>query len=323
MRAIVLEGQGRISVRNVPAPEPGPGEALIDIRYAGICGTDLQLARGYMEFTGIPGHEFVGTVSRVQCRADRLLLGSRVAGEINIGCEDCPLCLSGLSRHCSRRKVLGILDKDGAFAEQVTLPVRNLHAVPDAISDAQAVFIEPVAAALEILEQVDVTRSTSALVLGDGRLGLLASQALRMGGSHVTVEGHHERKLALARELGFDAVLAPGGCDGNAYDLVVEATGSPVGLEHALGHVRPRGTVVVKTTTTGSLRLQMTRIVVDEMTLVGSRCGRFEPAIQALESGAVKVDDLISSELLLDQGVEAFRMASAPENLKVLLRVAR
>ncbi|HZI92940.1 MAG TPA: alcohol dehydrogenase catalytic domain-containing protein [Patescibacteria group bacterium] len=323
MRAVVLEGPGRISLEDVRDPAPGPGEALIDVKVAGICGTDLQLARGYMGFTGIPGHEFVGTVAVVNSHADKLLIGARVVGEINIGCEECALCAEGLQRHCGRRRVLGILGKEGAFAERLTLPIRNLHAVPGTISDSQAVFIEPIAAALEILDQVVVARSERILVLGDGKLGLLVAQALATRGSDVTVAGHHEAKLALARELGLKAVTPAGLSGTRPFDLVVEATGRPEGLDLALTHVRPRGTVVMKTTSQGPAAFEAWRAVVNEITLVGSRCGRFEPAIEALVSGDIKVDPLVTAELPLDDGMAAFDKAREPGALKVLLRVAR
>jgi len=321
MRAIVLRGPGRISLEDVPDPKPGPGEALIEVRRAGICGTDLQLARGYMSFTGIPGHEFVGTVREVSSRADRLLAGTRVAGEINLGCEECALCAEGMSRHCRRRRVLGLLSKDGAMAERVTLPVRNLHVVPDTVTDTQAVFIEPAAAALEILDQIPVGRGSRVLVLGDGRLGLLAAQALADRAREVTVEGRHEAKLSLARTLGLATILsgAARGTDVDPYDIVVEATGSAGGLDTALERVRPRGTVVMKTTCEGSTPFAAWRAVVDEVTLVGSRCGRFQPAIQALRDGRIKVDGLVTAELPLEQGVEGFRLAAERGTLKVIL----
>ena len=324
MRAIVLRGPGQVSLEDVPAPEPGPGEALIDVRCAGICGTDLQLVRGYMAFTGIPGHEFVGTVTRVTSRPDRVLNGCRVAGEINLACGECRRCAEGLSRHCGRRRVMGLLGKDGVFAQQVTLPVRNLHVIPDGVTDEQAVFIEPAAAALEILDQISVSPSQDILVLGDGRLGLLAAQALASRGCEVTVAGRHETKLSLARSLGLKTIMAhdmgDDTKDRDRHDMVVEATGSAQGLDLALGLVRPRGTVVMKTTCEGATPFAAWRAVVNEITMVGSRCGRFEPALALLQSRSINVADMISESLPLADARRAFRRAAAPGVLKVLLQ---
>ncbi|HEY3174294.1 MAG TPA: alcohol dehydrogenase catalytic domain-containing protein [Candidatus Polarisedimenticolia bacterium] len=322
MRSIVLEGPDRISVRDLPALEPGPGEALIDVRLAGICGTDLQLARGYLDFRGVPGHEFVGTVAGVRSPSDRVLLGARVVGEINLGCQTCRLCPEGMERHCPRRRVLGILGKAGAFAEQVTLPISNLRVVPPSLSDEQAAFVEPTAAACEILDQVQVGPSLRTLVLGDGRLALLAAQVLAWSKATVTVAGHHAAKLETARSLGLTAVRSPDEIPRDPFDLVVEATGSPAGLDLALRMVRPRGTVVMKSTCAGRTSFDAWRAVVDEVTLVGSRCGRFEPAIEALSSGEIRVDPLISRILPLDEGPEAFRLAGDGETIKILLRVS-
>lgn len=322
MRAIVFSGPGRISVREVPSPQLGPGEALIDVLVAGICGTDLNLARGYMGFSGVPGHEFVGTVREVASTADRLLVGARVTGEINLGCQDCSACADGMARHCHRRRVLGILGKDGAFAESLTLPVSNLHVVPDTMSDRQAVFIEPVAAGFEIIDQVGVCAGQRVLVIGDGRLGLIVAQVLASRGAIVTVLGHHESKLAVGRTLGLTGVLLDDSPVTERFELVVEATGSTSGLDEALARVRPRGTVILKTTCAGATTLDASRIVIDEVTLIGSRCGRFEPAIQALRGGDVVVEPLITGEMPLEAGVEAFERATQGGTIKILLRIA-
>lgn len=323
MLAVVLDGCGGISVEQVPSPRSMPGEALINVRAAGICGTDLQLSHGYMAFRGIPGHEFVGTVSEAVSPADRVLLGARVPGEINIGCHECARCFEGMQRHCRGRRVLGILGRDGAFAEQLTLPVSNLRAVPDSISDEEAVFIEPTAAAFEILDQITVGPAQRALVLGDGRLGLLVGQVLAGAGAAVTVAGRHPDKLEVARRLGLHAVPETEGLPEAPFHLVVEATGRPEGLDRAVAFAMPRGTVVMKSTCAGDLSFDAARVVVNEITLVGSRCGRFEPAIEALAAGRVRVEGMISSRLPLEQGAEGFRAASQPGALKVLLQVAR
>ncbi len=322
MRAILVRDRGGVSLADLPDPEPGPGEVLIDVRVAGICRTDIELSRGYMDFEGVPGHEFVGTVREASSRADRLLVGARVTGEINLGCDECRQCAEGMARHCARRKVLGILGKNGAFAERLTLPASNLHVVPEGISDRQAVFIEPTAAAFEILEQIMVGPSQTALVLGDGKLGLIVAQVLATRGCPVTVGGRHEHKLVLARGWGMETFVIESCQERREFDLVVEATGSPSGLDAALRLVRPRGTVVMKSTCAGAVPFDAARAVVNELSLVGSRCGRFRPAIEALGSGAVKVDELIVEEFPLGRGEEAFRRAGERGVLKVLLRVS-
>jgi len=322
MRALAVEGPGRLAVVDRPSPEPGPGEALVDVRMAGICGTDLHLARGYMGFHGIPGHEFVGTVTGVSAPADRVLIGARVVGEINLGCQDCQRCAEGMGRHCPRRRVLGILNKDGAFAQQLTLPVSNLHALPDSLPDEEAVFAEPLAAAFEVLDQLAIDHGDRILVLGGGRLGLLVGQVLAGAGASVTVAGRSETSLAVARSLGLTAVAAPDGITASPFDIVVETTGSPEGLDQAVARVRPRGTVVLKSTCATSSPFHSSRAVVDEITIVGSRCGRMEPALAALRSGSIAVKSLVRDVLSLEEGAEAFRRAGLPGALKVLLKVA-
>ena len=320
MQAVVLPGDGRVVVSELPDPALGPGEALLDVRIAGICGTDLQLARGYMGFQGVPGHEFVATVRDVASPADRPLVGCRVVGEINLGCQECGWCAQGMSRHCPSRRVIGILGKQGAFAQRLTLPVSSLRVVPPELADEDAVFAEPVAAACEILDQVRVDASVSVLVLGDGRLGLIISQVLAARGAKLTLGGHHESKLAVARSMGIPARLLSGPAE-PSHDLVVEATGSPGGLEEAQRWCRPRGTVVMKSTCAGAVTFDAAHAVVQELTLVGSRCGRLEPALEALSSGAVRVAPLRAAEMPLEAAPEAFARAAEPGTLKVLLRV--
>ncbi len=319
MKAVVLDGREGVSLQEVAPPAPGPGEALVQILSAGICGTDLELARGYMGFSGIPGHEFVGRIAAVTSPSDQLLKGARVVGEISLGCEQCALCAQGMARHCARRRVVGILGKSGAHAEMITLPVSCLRAIPAEVTDTQAVFVEPAAAALRILDQVAVSKSSRILVLGDGRLGLLAAQALAPRCASVTLAGRHAAKMALARQLGLETTSAP---DQQApFDVVVEATGSPEGLPRALQLTRPGGTVALKSTCASPVTLDAAKAVIDEITIIGSRCGRFEPAIEALASGAIKVDPIVSATYPLAHAVEAYRHAARPEALKVILQV--
>jgi len=318
MKAVTLKGG--LTVKDVPDPVPAPGEALIRMTLAGICGTDLELAKGYMDFDGIPGHEFVGVVEEVAGTEDEraLWVGKRVAGEINLACGACAWCAKGLGRHCPTRTVLGILGKDGAHAERLTLPLGNLHAVPDPVTDRDAVFIEPLAAACEILEQVAVTGSERILVVGDGRLGQLIARLLVKAAPSVTVLGRHPDKLGRLAALGI-ATTSDGMSLASDFDLAVDATGSPSGLYAASRLLRPRGTLVLKSTYQGERPLPIAKIVVDEITIVGSRCGRFSASIPLLESGAVAVSDLVTEVLPLARAADAYRRSAASGVLKVLL----
>ena len=316
MKALCFDGQ--LSLQEVPTPRLTPGSALISIILAGICGTDRQILKGYSGFRGIPGHEFVGEV--VECDA-REWVGKRVVGEINITCGSCDWCRRGLTRHCSYRAVMGIIHHQGAFAEFVTLPVRNLHEVPANISDEAAVFTEPLAAAAEILEQLPVSSGTRVAVLGAGRLGLLVAQVLRNAGAQVTVIGRSARKLDLAQSLGLTTVRSnDAGLRPKGFPLVVEATGSPAGLEAALRLVEPRGTVVMKSTFHEPAHFDTAKVVVDEITLLGSRCGNFQTALGLLKDDAIQVRPLISKIFPLEQGVQAFAFLDNPGCLKVLLQ---
>ena len=290
---------GRARVREVPRPRPKKDFALVRVLVSGICNTDLELARGYHGFRGIPGHEFVG---RVEGPRGSAWLGRRVVGEINIGCGRCELCRQDLSRHCARRRVLGILGHPGAHAEFLTLPESNLREVPAAIADEEAVFVEPLAAACEILEQIPVTPGTRAAVLGVGKLGSLVAQVLEGAGARVARVGRKSR----ARP--------------RSFDLVVEATGSPEGMPRALELVRPRGTIVWKTTHHAPAKFDAAPLVVNEITVVGSRCGRFEPALERLARRRVEVRDLVSAELPLSEAKRALAIAARPGVRKVLLR---
>ena len=312
---IAVKYDGRLQVREVPMPRPQSHEALIRVKLAGICNTDIEIIRGYMGFTGILGHEFVGVVEACE---DATWIGRRVVGEINIGCDRCSACLRGLQRHCPHRNVLGILNKDGAMAEYVTLPVKNLHAVPDSISDQQAVFTEPLAAACEIAEQIHLQPDTEALVIGDGKLGLLIAQVLKHFGLRVSLLGKHENKLQLARKWGIIATmdektLAP------HFPMVVEATGSPSAFDLAIRKTQPRGKMILKSTYAGNLTTNLAPVVIHEIEVVGSRCGRFEPAMELLRSGYIDVISLITERFPLEKAAVAFEKAQMPGVLKVLL----
>ena len=318
MKALVLEGPRTLALRDRPTPERD-GECRIRVRMAGICGTDLQMLDGYAGFRGVPGHEFVGIVEAAP-PDDRSWIGRRVAGEINIGCGRCAWCAAGVKEHCTTRTVVGIRERDGAFAEYVSLPARNLHAIPDGLSDEAAVFVEPVAAACRILEQVAVDDHAHVGILGDGRMGLLVAQVLRTATPHVTVLGRHQHKLEIARRLGLAVRSSAAAERIERFDIVVDATGRPEGLRRALGIVRPRGTLVMKSTFHGEAPIESWPIVVDEITLVGSRCGPFDRAIALLASGAVRVDPLVARIAVLQDYEAAF--ADARRALKVLLAIA-
>ena len=298
MRALVFDN-GRAAVRDARRPAPRRGFALVRVLLSGICNTDLELRRGYHGFSGIPGHEFVGVV---EGPATSPLLGRRVVGEINLGCGRCAWCADGLGRHCPRRTVLGIRGHAGAHADWLTLPEKNLFEVPDGVADDEAVFVEPLAAACEILDQVAVTPGSRVAVLGPGKLGRLAAAVLRTAGPEVALLGRASRAKPAS------------------FDLVVEATGSPAGMPRALALVRPRGTIVWKSTHHAPARFDAAPLVVNEVTVVGSRCGRFEPALELLAARRVDVRPLLSAVFPLGDAVRGLREASRPGVLKVLLR---
>ena len=314
MLAVHLES-GKVSVRNAPRPAAKQGFALIRLLCGGICNTDLELRRGYYGFRGIPGHEFVGEV----VAGSRALLGKRVAGEININCTRCSWCRRGLGRHCPHRTVLGIVRHPGAFAELLSLPERNLHLVPPEIPLAHAVFVEPLAAACEILEQVKIPPASEVAVLGDGKLGLLAAQVLQVHGARVHLFGRHREKLRIAEKKGVAGELRRAKLPEAAYDYVVEATGSREGLAQAVAMTRPRGTVILKSTVHDAPRVDTAPVVVNELTLVGSRCGPFPPAIALLASRRVNVEDMLSDSFPLAEAPAAFHRAAQKGVLKVLL----
>ncbi|MEW6731777.1 MAG: alcohol dehydrogenase catalytic domain-containing protein [Acidobacteriota bacterium] len=301
------------------APRPArPSEALVRVLAAGICNTDIEITHGYAGFCGIPGHEFVG---RVEAAADKDLIGQRVVGEINAGCGQCALCQSGDTRHCPTRTVLGIVNRDGAFAEYLSLPSGNLLIVPDTIPDEVAVFSEPLAAACSILEQVTLQPKDRVAVIGDGKLGLLIAQVLKLTGCQLVLVGKHLDKLAIARQQGIETVQAAELSDQSGkFDCVVEASGADKAMIQALDLVRPRGKIVLKSTYAGMLTLDAARVVVNEISIVGSRCGRLADALRLLTEGRVDVQSLISNIFPLSQGVPAFTHAQQPGVLKVLLK---
>jgi threonine dehydrogenase-like Zn-dependent dehydrogenase len=332
MRALVFQQNALRLEQNYGRPDLQPGEALVRVLLAGICNTDLEIIRGYLGFQGVPGHEFVGIVEAVHegpaASPPKYLLGKRVVGEINAACRrpDCLYCQQNLPTHCPERTTLGILKRDGAFAEYLALPVANLHQVPDNVSDEEAVFVEPLAANFEILEQVHVKPGASVLVLGDGKMGQLAAQVLAASGCEVLMVGRHAEKLALAGERGvstyrLDDTQGFRLKNGRLVDLVVECSGSAQGLELALRLVRARGTVILKSTVSQKSLLNMAPIVIDEIRIQGSRCGPFGPALRALSQRRVDVLPLISARYSLDEAAAAFEHAARPEALKVLIRI--
>ena len=313
MRAIAID-QG-VSVRSdYPVPAKILGESIVRVRLAGICGTDLELAKGYMGFRGVPGHEFVGEVVE---STNPAMIGRRVVGEINAGCGACRMCADGLARHCPKRTVLGILGRDGAFAEFLRLPERNLIVLPDSIPDEMAVFVEPLAAACEIFEQVRIARNHRVLVLGDGRLGVLVTLALKAEGYDTTLAGHHPER---AQRIGIAAEREQHVSE--RYDVVVDCTGAGTGFPRSLELLRPRGTLILKSTAAANANLNLAPVVINEITVLGSRCGRFAPALEALAAGKIDPRPLISVTLPLADGMRALEEAANPANLKILLKAS-
>jgi threonine dehydrogenase-like Zn-dependent dehydrogenase len=315
MRAVVLRSGKVTFYADYPRPQRAAGEVLVRVLKAGICETDLQLMQGYMGFEGVLGHEFVGVAEEGR------LQGKRVVGEINCNCGKCTVCAAGLGRHCPNRTVLGILNHDGAFADYVAVPEHNLHAVPDGLSDEAAVFTEPSAAALEIAAQVPLISGRRVVVLGDGRLGNLCAQVIASCGCALRVVGKHREKLELLRRRGIETSLLGEVAGDRTADVVVDCTGSPTGLTTALEFVRPRGTIVLKTTVAGEQTLALAPIVIDEITIVGSRCGDFLPALAALQKGRIDPVPLITAVYPLERAVEAFERAKSGATLKVLLEM--
>jgi threonine dehydrogenase-like Zn-dependent dehydrogenase len=332
MRALVFRNNALALEENYPIPELQPGEALIKVLQAGICNTDLEIIRGYLDFQGVLGHEFVGIVEAVHegpgASSPAYLISKRVVGEINAACHrpDCFYCQHNMPTHCSNRTTLGILNRDGVFAEYLTLPTANLHLVPDNISDEEAVFVEPLAANFEMLEQVHLKPKDSVVILGDGKMGQLAAQVLVLSGCEVMMVGKYIEKLALAEKYGVHTYVLDDAAsfaleNKRRVDLVVECSGSAQGFEMALRLVKPRGTLILKSTVADKTTLNLAPIVIDEIRVQGSRCGPFAPAIRALSLKLVDVHPLISARYTLDEGLAAFHHAQRKGVLKVLVRV--
>jgi len=323
MKALVIEkhnGVSELVFRDSPDPVPATGEALVKVLLAGICRTDLELVKGYMDFTGIPGHEFVGRVTQVNSDSPDVdhWMGRRVVGEINCGCGNCSWCRSGMQRHCPDRTVLGIAGRNGAFAEYLTIPVENLLEVPDKMDDQTAVFTELLAAALEILEQVKIPPDSEVLVVGDGKLGLLICRVLQLHGCNVFCLGGSKTKMSILHDWGIKAEHYKSSFS-DLFHFTVEASGTAEGFQTAMKHLHPRGTLILKSTYAGNLEVNTAPWVVNEQTIVGSRCGRFKPAINLLEQHQLEIKSLITEIFPFKMVLSAFEMAGESESLKVLL----
>jgi len=317
MKAIVFDSDnGPHLQEDYPQPAPGPGQVLVAVETVGICRTDLEILEGYMGFTGVIGHEFVGTV----IDGPDEWISRRVVAEINCNCGTCEFCIAGVGNHCPARSVIGIVGRDGVMAQQAAVPLANLHQLPDSLSNDRAVFVEPLAAALRIGRQVDLA-GANVVVLGDGRLGQLAARATTSPAATVLLVGKHAHKLQLAAEAGIDTKPLEEFTPDRSADVVVDATGRPEGFELALRTVRPLGTVVLKSTFAADSGMNLAPVVIDEITVVGSRCGPFAPAIEALDTGDIEVTDLISCRFDLDHGIDALRASADRRNIKVLIDV--
>jgi threonine dehydrogenase-like Zn-dependent dehydrogenase len=318
MQAIYVSDGNVSFVTDYQVPEPGADQALIQVNMAGICSTDLEIVKGYAGFSGVLGHEFVGVVEKAR---DANWIGRRVVGGINLGCNHCSICASNGPEHCPDRTVLGIIDHDGAFADYLALPLSNLDVVPDQVSDESAVFTEPLAAALRIRDQLIISPTADIAVIGPGRLGLLVGQVLALSGTPVTMIGRSAESLILPVSMGLKSGLLDE-FEENSFDIVVEATGNENGFAHALRLIRPLGTLVLKSTYDGKAAVDLSKIVVDEITVVGSRCGPFSPALRLLEQGAIEVRPFIDAQYPLSDGIAALRHAAEPGVRKILIKVS-
>jgi threonine dehydrogenase-like Zn-dependent dehydrogenase len=316
MKGLWLENNQLQLRTDIPLPEPPAGEALVRVLQAGICNTDLELIKGYYPYTGVIGHEFVGVVEQ----GPKQLINQRVVGEINAACGNCRFCDRGQPRHCENRTVLGIVNRHGAFAEYLSLPIKNLHLVPENVSTAAATFTEPIAAALEIQQQIQICKNDRVLVVGDGKLGQLIAQTLALTGCELLAIGRHQEKLVNLAARGIKTGLANSVTD-KYFDISIDCTGNPEGFNIARRALRPRGTLILKSTYAGNLSLDASSLVVDEITLIGSRCGPFAPALELLATGKVEVQSLIHAYYPLSQGLEAFEKAKTKGVLKVLLEI--
>lgn len=319
MRAVVFDNGLKLD-KNYAKPSPRKGEALIKVNTIGICNTDYEITKGYMGYKGVLGHEFTGVVEEINAD-DKSLLNKHVVGEINCGCGECEWCHQGLERHCPNRSTLGIWQREGCFAEYVCLPVKNLLEIPENVTDEEAVFTEPLAAALEILEQIHIPPYKKVAVLGDGKLGLMIALALNAAGLDLVLIGKHENKLEIAKNQGVKTKLLSDVEIKKEYDFVVEATGSISGFETSLALTKPRGTLILKSTIAASKEFNFAPVVVDEITIVGSRCGQFAPALRLLESGRIDVKPLISDVFELDEAIEAFERNKEKSSIKVIVKV--
>jgi threonine dehydrogenase-like Zn-dependent dehydrogenase len=321
MKALLFDKQLKLS-NNETKPVPPKGEALIKVLIAGICNTDIEITKGYMNFVGILGHEFVGIVEEINAE-DQSLLGKRVVGDINCACgkEECGYCQHKLGRHCPSRTTLGIVGRNGCLAEYITLPIVNLLEVPGSISDEVATLTEPLAAGFEILEQLDITPDKEILIVGDGKLGLLINHALSTTKARITHVGKHADKLKLVEKNGCKIILL-GEMPQKQYDIVVEATGSMSGFQFSIQHTKPRGTVVLKSTIASDQKIDLTPVVVNEITIVGSRCGLFQPAIDYMKTG-VDLSAIIQAVYPIEKGIEAFEAAMKKGSLKVMIRLLK
>jgi threonine dehydrogenase-like Zn-dependent dehydrogenase len=314
MKAVSLEN-GNISVREVPTPVPRETEALVKVIKAGICNTDLELVKGYMDFEGILGHEFVGQVVE---SSEKEWVGKRVVGEINIPCGSCEICARGDPKHCPLRKVLGIHQKDGVFAEYVTLPRENLHHLPSVVSDMEGVFVEPLAASIAVFDQICLDHQNDVLVLGDGKLGLLIAQVMQTRSPNIFCVGRHPHKLVLLQKRGIQTALNAREWD-RKFDFVIEATGVPKGIEDALSFVKSKGKIIAKSTFHGLAKIDFSAFVVNEIQLIGSRCGSFAQALEFLEKESIELEEMVNADFALEEAQRAFDRAKNPEVIKVLL----
>ena len=319
MKAVIFDETLKY-VEDYEKPTPEKGEALIKVTYGGVCNTDKEITKGYMGYKGILGHEFTGVVEEINDE-DKTFLGKRVVGEINLGCKNCEWCAKDLERHCPNRSTLGILTKDGCFAEYVTLPLSNLIEIPENVPDEQAVFVEPLAAGLEILEQMHIQPCQKVMVLGDGKLGLLTALALNACGLDVLIVGKHQNKLDIAKNQGVKTQLLSKFEQAPKFDVVVEATGSITGFETSVNCVKPRGTLVLKSTIAASKELNLAPIVINEITILGSRCGRFEPAMRLIASGKIDFSQMISKIYPIEQAIKAFDANNEKDTIKILLKI--